>query len=131
MEMHSMKDSQPEGTAAFQTRREALQARVNEAATALLEQGIRPTVSRVRAALGGGSPNDLAPAVKVWRETVWPRLSVGRGERSAGPPLPLQLDDLVRELWQRAVAAALVEVRGGPTAREVAARTAEAQGLRQ
>ena len=115
----------------FERRRQALQARVNDVAKALFEQGVRPTVSRVRAALGGGSPNDLAPAVKHWKETVLPALPAYRGGGQGKPALPLQVADLVQELWQRAMAAALVEVRGGPTAREVAARTAEAQGLRQ
>jgi hypothetical protein len=119
---------------AFQLRREALQARVNETAKALHERGIRPTVTRVRAALGGGSPNDLTPALKHWREAVLPTLSSSStrdGDPSSGPTLPLQVADLVHELWQRAMAAAVVEVRGGPTAREVGARTAEAQSLRQ
>ena len=120
--------------AAFQVRREALQARVNEVAKALLERGIRPTVTRVRAALGGGSPNELTPALRHWKDVVLPTLaSVRAGDvsSSGSPALPLQVADLVHELWQRAMAAAVVEVRGGPTAREVAARTAEAQALRQ
>ena len=119
---------------AFQVRREALQARVNEVAKALLERGIRPTVTRVRAALGGGSPNELTPALRHWKDVVLPTLaSVRAGDVSSlsSPALPLQVADLVHELWQRAMAAAVVEVRGGPTAREVAARTAEAQALRQ
>ncbi len=43
--------------------------------------------------------------------------------------MPTQIADLVHELWQRAAAAAVVELRGGPTARQVAARTEEAQSL--
>jgi len=121
----------PLASNAVEHRREGLQERVNAAAKALYEQGIRPTVARVRAALGGGSPNDLTPAVKHWREAVLPRLPVAQDRSSGRPALPLQVADLVYELWQRATAAALVEVRGGPTTREVAARTGEAQGLRQ
>lgn len=44
--------------------------------------------------------------------------------------LPLQLADLVHELWQRATAAAIVEVRGGTAARDAYARSGEAQILR-
>ena len=128
----SMNDESPGSGEPLQLRSERLQARVNEAAKALLAQGIRPTVTRIRAALGGGSPNDLAPAVKYWREVVLPGLpSFSSDEGAVRPALPFQLADLVHELWQRAMAAAVVEVRGGPTAREVAARTAEAQGLRK
>ena len=124
-------EERPHAADALQSRALTLQARVNAAAKALHERGIRPTVARVRAALGGGSPNELAPAVKHWREGVLPVLPAIAGSGSRTPPLPLQLTDLVYELWQRAMGAALVEVRGGATAREVVARTAEAQGLRQ
>jgi Plasmid replication region DNA-binding N-term len=116
----------------FQARAQSLQARVNESAKALFERGIRPTVARVRAALGGGSPNDLTPALKHWKEAVLPTLSLTT-EKAPSPvaALPLQVADLVHELWQRAMAAAVVEIKGGPTAQAVAARTAEAQALRQ
>jgi hypothetical protein len=122
----------PEGAQTLQLRMQVLQVRVNDAARALYEQGLRPTVARVRAALGGGSPNDLTPALKHWREVVLPGLPLAASSRRPGPPpLPLQLADLVYEVWQWALAAARVEVRGGATAREVTARTAEAQALRQ
>ena len=121
----------PPAASGFHLRQQSLQARVNEAAKALLDQGIRPTVARIRAALGGGSPNDLAPTLRQWREVVLPTLPVTSGGAPRTPALPLQVTDLVYELWQRARAAALVEVRGGPIAREVATRTGEAQSLRQ
>jgi hypothetical protein len=124
--------NQSSSTAQFQARRNALQTRVSDSARALLEKGIRPTVSRIRAALGGGSPNDLAPALKHWKEVVLPTLSIGEAGRApATAALPVQVADLVHELWLRALAAAVVEVRGGQTAQAVAARTAEAQSLRQ
>jgi hypothetical protein len=119
--------------AAYATRQAALETRVADAAKVLQEQGIRPTVTRIRAALGGGSPNDIAPALKHWRDSVLPTLpahlrnaSNERGKTTSPP----QIADLVHELWQRATAAALVEVRGGASARQVAARTEEAQSLR-
>lgn len=117
----------------YAARLDALKARVAEAAKALQEQGIRPTVTRIRAALDGGSPNDIAPALKHWRDAVLPTLpprvrdAVDLATKIAAPP---QIADLAHELWQRATAAALVELRGGATARQVAARTEEAQSLR-
>ena len=127
--------SQP--SALFQARRQSLQIRVNEAAKTLRDQGISPTVARVRTALGGGSPNDLAPALKHWKESILPTLS-SSGSRDTSArllsaaqhsPLPRQVADLAQELWQRSLTAAMLEMKGGPTAREIASRTAEAQAL--
>ena len=117
----------------YAARLDALKARVAEAAKALQEQGIRPTVTRIRAALDGGSPNDIAPALKHWRDAILPTLpphvrdAVDQTTKIAAPP---QIADLTHELWQRATAAALVELRGGAPARQVAARTEEARSLR-
>ena len=114
-------------------RTEALRARVAAAAKALVDRGVRPTVTRIRAALGGGSPNELAPALKHWKELVLPTLGaeVRGGAAVAGAKAPPpQIADLAYELWQRALAAAAVEIRGGPTARQVAVRTEEANSLR-
>jgi hypothetical protein len=123
------KQPQPPGASAYAARTEALKARVAEAARVLQEQGIRPTVTRIRAALGGGSPNDLAPALKHWRDSIFPTLPahVRNAPESTTPP---QITDLVHELWQRATTAALIEMRGGTTARQIAARSEETQSLR-
>ena len=111
---------------AFEARRAALWARVADAARALRDQGIKPTLARVRAALGGGSPNDLAPALKAWRE--------GQPREGAVPPgiqrIPTPIADLAQELWQRASTAAVLELKHGPTAEALAARAGEIQGLR-
>jgi len=111
---------------AFEARRAALWARVAVAARALQDQGIKPTLVRVRAALGGGSPNDLAPALKAWREAEPPE--------GAAPPgatrIPMAIADLAQELWQRASTAAVLELKHGPTAETLAARAGEIQGLR-
>ncbi|MEI6719183.1 MAG: DNA-binding protein [Betaproteobacteria bacterium] len=74
-------DEAPPGP--FKTRIEALQVRVNKAALALHERNVRPTVQRIRTALGGGSPNDLAPALKKWRDEVLPTLKTAEDTRSA------------------------------------------------
>jgi hypothetical protein len=111
------------------SRREALRQRVGEAARALTDRGISPTVARVRAALGGGSPNDLAPALKQWKESFAPAPT--SGARTETPAIPVQISDLAQELWQRATIAAAVELKGGPTARALNIRTEEAEALRQ
>jgi hypothetical protein len=118
---------------AYATRQAALETRVADAAKVLQEQGIRPTVTRIRAALGGGSPNDISPALKHWRDSILPTLPAhlqNASNATGKTTSPPQIADLVHELWQRATAAALVEVRGGASARQIAARTEEAQSLR-
>ena len=118
-------DETPPGP--FKTRIEALQVRVNKAALALHERNVRPTVQRIRAALGGGSPNDLAPALKRWRDEVLPTLKTAEDTPVGVPPL---IADIVRELWTRALAAAAVEAVGGAKARRAIAQTEEVAALR-
>jgi hypothetical protein len=119
---------------AFAARIKALQKRVNDAALAMHTQGLRPTVARIRAALGGGSPNDLAPALKLWKELVLPGLGLlprGIAEPGEQTKVPVAIGDLAGELWQRAMMAASAELKGGPGARQLVARTEEAQLLRE
>jgi hypothetical protein len=111
------------------SRREALRQRVAQAARALADRGLAPTVARVRAALGGGSPNDLAPALKQWKESFAPAPT--SGTRTETPAIPVQISDLAQELWQRATVAAAVDLKGGPTAHALTTRTEEAEALRQ
>jgi hypothetical protein len=96
----------------------ALRLRVGQAAQVLREQGINPTVARIRQALGGGSPNDLAPALRSWREG----LPAGDPARSAAiqqhggksaAAIPPVVTDIARELWQSALAAAALELKYG------------------
>ncbi len=118
-------DETPPGP--FKTRIEALQIRVNKAALALHERNVRPTVQRIRTALGGGSPNDLTPALKRWREDVLPTLKTADETPVGVPPL---IADVVRELWTRALAAAAVESVGGAKARRAIAQSEEVAALR-
>jgi hypothetical protein len=111
----------------FKSRIEALQVRVNKAALALHERNVRPTVQRIRTALGGGSPNDLAPALKKWRDQVLPTLKTSEDTPVGVPPL---IADIVRELWTRALAAAAVEAVGGAKARRAIAQSEEVAALR-
>ena len=119
---------------AFAARQAALTGRVAEAAQALRQQGLRPTVARVRAHLGGGSPNDLAPALKSWLDSAARAASQTPTQQSGSKAVPAALPpvvvDLARELWQSALAAATLELKHGPAARELTSRTAEAQALR-
>lgn len=108
-------------------------SRVREAAEALLNRGMRPTVQRVRAMLGGGSPNVIAPILKDWRDTLTPEqqlrlpLTEIQNQRSE---LPLIISDLAAELWKRAIVFATIECRGSPQALQLATLTEEGEQLR-
>jgi polyhydroxyalkanoate synthesis regulator phasin len=80
--------------------------------------------------LGGGSPNDLAPALKHWKEDFGWAMSRGEADGDALPRLPIQIADLAHELWQRANAAVAVELKGGSRARATATHTEEVESLR-
>jgi chromosome segregation ATPase len=82
------------------------------------------------AALGGGSPNDLAPALKSWKESFHP---TSYSTDRLSPPsqrIPAPIADLAHEIWQRASSAAVVERKGSGAARALAMRTEEAQSLK-
>ena len=51
-------------------------------------------------------------------------------DSDALPRIPIQIADLAHELWQRANAAAEVELKGGAAARTIVIRTEEAESLR-
>jgi Plasmid replication region DNA-binding N-term len=131
MEYEATHASQAEPPTAFEERAKVLHERVRAAANAMLAQGISPTVARLRAALGGGSPNDLAPALKTWRLEAGLGSVVGRAPVSgAGSPVPTVIADLATELWRRAQAAAILEARSGPSSLERVERSAETRALR-
>ena len=78
-----------------------LQARVDAAAFALLREGRNPTVALVRARMGGGSPNIVAPALQRWRLTFAAQLDSNTA--SAVEVLPPGVLELVQALWSRAL----------------------------
>lgn len=119
-------------SAVFEARATALRARVAEAAQTLAERGLKPTVARIRAALGGGSPNDLAPALKSWREAVRAEDPAAASQQgfARGGRIPPPVADLAQELWQRALAAATLDLQHGTAARRVTAKSAEIESLR-
>src|SRR5579863_8305737 len=109
----------------------SLQERVTAAVEAILEQGLRPTVTRVRAAMGGGSPNDIAPALKHWKDVVLPAQGRTAALEKEGVGIPPILADVVRELWSRALAAASVEIRGGAARQTEVSQSEQVRLLRQ
>lgn len=73
---------------------------MERAADALLRAGERPTVEKIRASLGGGSPNTVNPLLDAW----WKRLA---GRLDAGPAalhrLPASVAHITESLWLQAL----------------------------
>jgi Plasmid replication region DNA-binding N-term len=82
------------------TTRGVTQADVSQAADALLRAGERPTVEKIRAAIGSGSPNTVGPLLDAW----WKHLA---GRLDAGPAalhrLPESVAHVAEALWMRAL----------------------------
>lgn len=75
------------------------QEQVNDAADALVAVGERPTVERVRAHLGTGSPNTVMRMLDVWRGSLAQRLR----EIIQLPDVPAEAGQAFSELWRLAV----------------------------
>lgn len=87
------------------------------AADALLLEGARPTIERVRHKIGRGSPNTVSPHLDAWFEHLGGRIK-DPGAFSKPPAEPDEIQQLAKHFWERALA----------TAREQAlAQFAEAQ----
>jgi len=73
---------------------------VSQAADALLRAGERPTVEKIRTAIGSGSPNTVGPLLDAW----WKRLA---GRLDAGPAafhrLPESVAHVAEALWMQAL----------------------------
>ena len=78
---------------------------VNAAADQLLQAGERPTIERVRAALGTGSPNTLIRLLDVWWLDLGERLQV-QAAKLALPEAPPAVVAAGTALWEQALLAA-------------------------
>lgn len=75
------------------------QEQVNAAADALVAAGDKPTVEKVRAALGTGSPNTITRMLDTWRGGLAERLQ----KALHLPELPVEAGQAMTALWQLAV----------------------------
>ena len=76
------------------------QEQVNAAADTLVAAGDKPTVEKIRQALGTGSPNTVTRMLDVWRSTLAQRLQ----EVIKLPDVPLEAGQAFAEVWRLAVA---------------------------
>ncbi|SCK54387.1 replication region DNA-binding N-term [Variovorax sp. HW608] len=72
------------------------QEEVAQAADALLAQGLKPTIERVRQHLGGGSPNTVSPMLDVWFAALAARMA------DASEPVEDDLPPSLRGAWNHA-----------------------------
>lgn len=74
------------------------------AADALIEQGDKPTIEKVRLKMGRGSPNTVGPMLDAWFATLGDRLK--KNQMSSNDILPIQVQDAALKLWDAANAEA-------------------------
>lgn len=75
------------------------QEQVNDAADGLVAAGEKPTVEKVRAALGTGSPNTVTRMLEVWRGTLAQRLQ----DVMTLPDVAPEVGQAFVEVWRLAV----------------------------
>lgn len=75
------------------------------ACDALLLEGARPTIERVRQKLGRGSPNTVGPMLDTWFKGLGARLADPQAFASA-PTLPEFVLQMAQQLWDHAAAQA-------------------------
>ncbi len=78
------------------------------AADALLAEGLRPTIERVRQKIGRGSPNTVSPMLERWFASLGQRLAAGvapSANLAAGNDadgVPVSVPNATRLLWETA-----------------------------
>jgi hypothetical protein len=76
------------------------QSDVSHAADSLLRSGMRPTIEKIRAKLGRGSPNTINPMLDAWWKTLSARLDSGP---AALHRLPESIAHIAEALWMQAL----------------------------
>lgn len=92
-----------------------------QAADALLLEGQRPTIERVRQKIGRGSPNTVSPYLDTWFRSLGRRIA-DPGAFSAPPSLPDAISRAAEHFW----GVALAEARRDGAAEIAAAKDAAA-----
>ena len=78
---------------------------VAQAADALLQEGARPTIERIRLRLGRGSPNTVSPMLEQWFGGLGQRLG-GSGTTPSDSAVPEPVMQAAQALWAAASRAA-------------------------
>lgn len=72
------------------------------AADALIAEGLRPTIERVRQKLGRGSPNTVSPMLEAWFTTLGKRLGVTEQQNDL-KGVPAILNQGITKIWEIAL----------------------------
>ena len=72
------------------------------AADALIADGLRPTIERVRQKIGRGSPNTVSPMLESWFATLSSRLGVS-GAKPQTASTPVEIQQIAEKLWAAAL----------------------------
>lgn len=100
---------------------------VAQAADALLQEGARPTIERIRLRLGRGSPNTVSPMLEQWFGGLGQRLG-GAGTAPSDSAVPAPVMQAAQALWLVASSAAATDAAQAWAARQ-AEQDAAAQDL--
>ena len=86
----------------FKSVRGVQQVDVSGAADALIAEGLRPTIERVRQKMGRGSPNTVSPMLDAWFASLGARLT-GHQSAPVGDAIPHLVQDGMKKLWDVAL----------------------------
>lgn len=78
---------------------------VAQAADALLHEGLRPTIERIRMRIGRGSPNTVSPMLEQWFSSLGGRLGALNGQGQCAN-IPEAVAQAAQVLWEKASAEA-------------------------
>lgn len=101
------------------------EAQVHAAADALVEAGDRPTVERIRAHLGTGSPNTVTRYLESWWVGLGGRLATQRASASV-PAAPAEVVDLASRWWEAALSASRSHIESEMASERASVATARA-----
>lgn len=79
------------------------EADVWAAADALLAEGHKPTIEKVRLHMGRGSPNTVAPMLDAWFSTLGARLGLNQHTQDLRNSVPTEVLEAAQALWSAAL----------------------------
>lgn len=109
------------------TSRGVQEADVWAAADALLAEGQKPTIEKVRLHMGRGSPNTVAPMLDAWFATLGARLGLNQQTQELRNSVPTEVLEAAHALWSNALEHAQQVAEQTLQEREQAAHAAHQQ----